>query len=282
MLAATDNGYPVLPRSELALDTAELARQLIGKVIVRVTAQGVLSGRVVETEAYPVGDAASHAYRGKTARNRALFLCRGHAYVYLAYGVSYLLNVSSETAGVGAGVLIRALEPLEGIATMQRNRRVPGFARSGAGTGAACRRPRHRSPPRRRRPLPPRTALDRARQSRSSRSRNEHAHWPLAGCGPPAAFLHPRGSLRERPQGAQPLNGAQCSAHGGRSGRQTFASTPVRKGSRCFRPEYMPDSAAPAPSWEHQARAAARMTPPEPCWTRTAVFSPSLGAGGKG
>jgi DNA-3-methyladenine glycosylase len=84
----------------------------------------VLSGRVVETEAYPVGDAAGHAFRGETPANRALFLSPGHAHVYLAYGVSYMLNVSSEAAGVGAGVLIRALEPLEGVETMQRNRRV--------------------------------------------------------------------------------------------------------------------------------------------------------------
>ncbi len=114
----------MLARSELPLDTVELARLLLGKIVVRVTLEGVLSGRIVETEAYPIGDAASHAYRGETARNRALFLSRGHAYVYLAYGVSYMLNISSEAAGVGAGVLIRALQPLEGIAMMQRNRGV--------------------------------------------------------------------------------------------------------------------------------------------------------------
>ena len=112
----------LLPRAELPVDTVELARYLIGKVLVRETADGVLSGRIVETEAYPVGDTTSHAYRGETPRKRALFLSPGHAYVYLAYGVSYMLNVSSEAAGVGAGVLIRALEPLEGVAAMQRRR----------------------------------------------------------------------------------------------------------------------------------------------------------------
>jgi DNA-3-methyladenine glycosylase len=121
-----DPGYEVIERSALPVDTVELARYLIGKVVVRVTADGVLAGRVVETEAYPVGDAAGHAYRGETPRNRALFLECGHAYVYLAFGSSYLLNVSSEPAGVGGGVLIRALEPLEGLATMQRNRGVQG------------------------------------------------------------------------------------------------------------------------------------------------------------
>jgi DNA-3-methyladenine glycosylase len=121
---ATDHVHEVIGRSELPLDTVELARHLIGNVVVRETPEGVLSGRIVETEAYPVGDAAGHAYRGETARNHVLFGCRGHAYVYLAYGASYMLNVSSEAAGVGAGVLIRALEPLEGVAAMQRNRRV--------------------------------------------------------------------------------------------------------------------------------------------------------------
>ncbi len=117
-------GYKVLARAELPLDTVLLAQHLIGKILVRETPEGSLSGRIVETEAYPVGDAAGHAYRGETLRNHALFLCRGHAYVYLAYGVSYLVNVSSETFGIGAGVLIRALEPLDGIPLMQRNRRV--------------------------------------------------------------------------------------------------------------------------------------------------------------
>src|SRR3984885_14718660 len=124
MPAALDHDYHVLARSKLPLDTVKLARYLIGKIVVRATRAGVLSGRIVETEAYPVGDAAGHASRGETKRNHTLFLCRGLAYVYLAYGVAYMLNVSSEAAGVGAGVLIRALEPLEGIALMQRNRGV--------------------------------------------------------------------------------------------------------------------------------------------------------------
>jgi DNA-3-methyladenine glycosylase len=111
-----------LARAELPVDTAALARFLIGKLLVRDLPEGVLSGRIVETEAYVIGDAAGHAYRGMTPRNRSLFLERGHAYVYLSYGVSWMLNVSSETKGVGAGALIRALEPLEGIAIMGHNR----------------------------------------------------------------------------------------------------------------------------------------------------------------
>jgi DNA-3-methyladenine glycosylase len=95
-----------------------LARFLIGKVIIHATDLGRLSGRIVETEAYPIGDAAGHAYRGMTRRNRSLFLGRGHAYVYFIYGVSYLLNVSSEAKGIGGGALLRAIEPLEGIEAM--------------------------------------------------------------------------------------------------------------------------------------------------------------------
>jgi DNA-3-methyladenine glycosylase len=116
------DGHLPVGRSELPIDTVSLARYLIGKRVVRALPEGIASGRIVETEAYVVGDAAGHAYRGMTRRNGSLFLERGHAYVYLAYGISYMLNVSSETRGIGAGVLIRALEPLEGIPIMRLNR----------------------------------------------------------------------------------------------------------------------------------------------------------------
>ncbi len=111
-----------LARAALPIDTAALARFLVGKLLVRDLPEGAAIGRIVETEAYVIGDAAGHAYGGMTPRNRSLFLERGHAYVYLAYGLSWMLNVSSETKGVGAGVLIRALEPIEGIAIMGHNR----------------------------------------------------------------------------------------------------------------------------------------------------------------
>jgi DNA-3-methyladenine glycosylase len=107
-----------LRRAELPVDTVELARYLLGRVVVHDTDSGRLSGRIVETEAYPVGDAAGHAFHGKTQRNRSLFLQRGHAYVYLIYGRSFLLNVTSEAPAVGGGVLLRAIEPLEGIDEM--------------------------------------------------------------------------------------------------------------------------------------------------------------------
>lgn len=111
-----------LTREELPIDTETLARFLIGKVVVCETPDGVISGRIVETEAYIIGDAASHTFRGMTPRTRPMFLERGHAYIYLNYGVSWMLNVSSEVEGIGAGVLIRALEPLEGIVLMQAHR----------------------------------------------------------------------------------------------------------------------------------------------------------------
>src|SRR5271170_7307333 len=88
-----------LRRAELPVDTVRLARYLIGKVVVHDVDSGRLSGRIVETEAYPIGDAAGHAFRGETRRNRTLFLKRGLAYVYFAYGTSYLLNVTSEAVG---------------------------------------------------------------------------------------------------------------------------------------------------------------------------------------
>ncbi len=131
-----------LARLELPIDTASLARYLIGKVLVRESPEGVASGRIVETEAYVIGDAAGHAYRGMTPRNRSLFLEPGRAYVYLAYGVSYMLNVSSEAPGIGAGVLIRALEPLEGVPVMRLNRgveRLRDLARGPGRLAAALR-----------------------------------------------------------------------------------------------------------------------------------------------
>lgn len=111
-----------LRRPELPMDTVELARYLIGKTLVHDFPGVRLAGRIVETEAYPVGDAAGHAFTGLTPSRRSLFLPRGHAYVYFTYGSSFMMNVSSEKAGVGAGVLVRAVEPFEGIHFMQRRR----------------------------------------------------------------------------------------------------------------------------------------------------------------
>jgi DNA-3-methyladenine glycosylase len=112
-----------LSRASLPNDTAELARYLIGKAIVRKIGRNRLSGRIVETEAYPPGDPSGHAYHGRTARNQSLFLDKGFAYVYFIYGTSYMLNVTAGEPGVGAGVLLRAIEPLDGINVMKRLRK---------------------------------------------------------------------------------------------------------------------------------------------------------------
>ncbi len=125
-----------LARSELPVDTAALARYLVGKTLVHDSAGGRMSGRIVETEAYVVGDAAAHAFRGRTPRNASLFLERGHAYVYFIYGMWYCLNVSGETEGVGAGVLLRALEPVEGLELMLARRPHAQLARLASGPGA--------------------------------------------------------------------------------------------------------------------------------------------------
>jgi DNA-3-methyladenine glycosylase len=111
-----------LRRADLPIDTIDLARYLVGKTLVHELPGAHLAGRIVETEAYPVGDAAGHAFGGLTPSRRSLYLPRGHAYVYFTYGSSFMMNVSSEVASVGAGVLVRAVEPLEGIGFMQRRR----------------------------------------------------------------------------------------------------------------------------------------------------------------
>ena len=131
-----------LRRAELPADTVKLARYLIGKTLVHDLPRGRVSGRIVETEAYPVGDAAGHAFTGLSAANRSLFLERGHAYVRFTYGSCWLFNVASDAPGVGAGVLIRALEPLDGIAQMQRHRgtmRLLDLARGPGRLAAAMR-----------------------------------------------------------------------------------------------------------------------------------------------
>jgi DNA-3-methyladenine glycosylase len=111
-----------LRRTELPTDTIDLARYLIGKTLVHDFPGARLSARIVETEAYPVGDKAGHAFGGLTPSRKSLFLPHGHAYVYFTYGSCFMMNVSSEVEGVGAGVLVRAVEPLEGIPFMQRRR----------------------------------------------------------------------------------------------------------------------------------------------------------------
>ena len=97
---------------------------MIGWRLVRNSDRGSAGGRIVETEAYLLDDPASHAYRGISARNRAMFGPPFRAYVYLIYGQHWCVNVTSESDGHGAAVLIRALEPEDGIALMRARRGV--------------------------------------------------------------------------------------------------------------------------------------------------------------
>ena len=129
------HGIRRLRRVELPMNTMELARYLIGKMLVHDLRTARLSGRIVESEGYPPGDFAGHAYRGETKGNRSLFLRRGHCYVYFTYGSSFMMNVSSEEPGVGAGVLLRALEPLDGLDMMERSRRTTNVLDLARGPG---------------------------------------------------------------------------------------------------------------------------------------------------
>ncbi len=123
---------------DLPVETTALARALIGHVLVHETSKGLIAGRIVETEAYPPGDPAAHHYRGRTQRNASLFLDAHHAYVYHIYGTSYCFNLSAESDGVGGGVLVRALEPIAGLALMQGNRRTEQLADLCRGPGRLC------------------------------------------------------------------------------------------------------------------------------------------------
>src|SRR5262245_45829011 len=106
---------PRLSRRALPIATVELARYLVGKVLVHATHHGRLAGRIVETEAYPPGDPTGYARPGLTTSNAPLFGARGHGYVRMVYGTCLTLNLAAEEEGVGAAVLLRALEPTEGI-----------------------------------------------------------------------------------------------------------------------------------------------------------------------
>src|SRR5215470_2694107 len=123
-------------RSELPQDTIELTRFLIGKVVVHDLPAGRLSGRIVEAEAYPPGDPAGHHFRGPTPRIRSMYLAQGHVYVFFNYGAHFMLNVVSEPEGTAAAILIRALEPLEGIEIMKHHRKTNRLLDLTRGPGA--------------------------------------------------------------------------------------------------------------------------------------------------
>jgi DNA-3-methyladenine glycosylase len=138
----TDKVVSVLPRSFYEHSPEIIARKLLGKLIVRDYHGTLLSGRIVEAEAYfGLDDPAAHAFAGRTARNAVLFGPPGFAYVYFIYGMYYCLNVSCEPEGQAGCVLIRALEPVQGLETMAKLRKLPPHAKPQlltSGPGRLC------------------------------------------------------------------------------------------------------------------------------------------------
>ncbi|HET9097667.1 MAG TPA: DNA-3-methyladenine glycosylase [Candidatus Baltobacteraceae bacterium] len=130
--------YRRIRPGELPVDTVDLAQALIGCVLVRDCPDGRSAGRIVETEAYVRDDPASHAYRGPSRRNASMFLDPFHAYVYKIYGTSFCVNVTSGPAGEGAAVLLRAIEPLEGLRMMEERRGTTRMRDLARGPGRLC------------------------------------------------------------------------------------------------------------------------------------------------
>jgi DNA-3-methyladenine glycosylase len=113
----------ILSRAFYERGTVTVAKELLGKFVVRVVEQNRLVGRIVEVEAYRGSDdPASHAFHGITPRTTPMFGEPGHAYVYFTYGNHYCFNVTTERTGIAGAVLIRALEPVEGLDVMKRFR----------------------------------------------------------------------------------------------------------------------------------------------------------------
>lgn len=129
-----------IERSFFERDTLTVARDLIGQILVRETSEGITKGIIVETEAY-LGDrdAAAHSYKRKTNRVRVQFGPSGAAYIYLIYGIYHCLNITSGPEGLPEVVLIRALEPVDGIELMEKRRKTDRLKNLCSGPGKLCR-----------------------------------------------------------------------------------------------------------------------------------------------
>jgi len=122
-----ENKKIILNRSFYIRDTSSIAKELLGKVLVKESGGITTSGIIVETEAYyGQDDPASHAFGGSTPRSSIMFGKAGIAYVYLCYGVHWLLNIVTERKGTPGAVLIRGLKPVDGIGDMQKRRKITG------------------------------------------------------------------------------------------------------------------------------------------------------------
>ena len=135
---------PVLPAlrplaRNFYLPSADLvAKKLLGQLLIRRTPSGLCGGAIVETEAYLVGDPASHTFRGETPRNRVMFGPPGHGYVYFIYGNHWCFNAVCRPAGIGEAVLVRAIEPLFGLEWMEQQRAVAKPHELTNGPGKLC------------------------------------------------------------------------------------------------------------------------------------------------
>jgi DNA-3-methyladenine glycosylase len=130
--------FSPLLRSIYAPTADVVARNLLGHLLIRNTADGPCGGAIVETEAYVVGDAAAHSFRGETPRNRVMFGPPGHSYVYFIYGNHWCFNVVCRPRGIGEAVLIRAVEPMFGLEQMRQRRPVKTDRQLTSGPGKLC------------------------------------------------------------------------------------------------------------------------------------------------